>query len=142
MLSKPGVVSSSVNGPGKARGPVPGAQCPGPYPPGPIMGASTWASVPNRSPATQLVGAHLGRAPSKVRLVHSFVLPVLWWMSMKAASRKAGFSIQEGRFQHPGRPVSASGRGLNSHPGLGRFSESGRGTTQHPGLRTTPLKEW
>ena len=62
MLSKPGVVSSSVNGPGKARGPVPGAQCPGPYPPGPIMGASTWASVPNRSPATQFVGAHLGRA--------------------------------------------------------------------------------
>ena len=35
------------------------------------------------------------------------------------------FRIREGRFQHPGRPVSASGRGLNSHPGFGRFQNPG-----------------
>ena len=40
-------------------------------------------------------------------------------------SGQAGSSIQEGRFQHPGRPVSASGRGLFSHPGLGRIQNPG-----------------
>ena len=46
----------------------------------------------------------------------------IWGVS---ESGQAGSSIQEGRFQHPGRPVSASGRGLFSHPGLGRIQNPG-----------------